>query len=142
MGAVAPLPAGFAPLQTRAAFVHGCGGFLLHEQLPILAMRVGAEPLNSVQIAHGGLLATLADCAFGAVLWRQLGGATPPITVNLNVDYLGAVRAGDWLEAHVEVDKVGGSFINASCRLKVGERLVLRANGIFTRWKSAPQPAA
>ncbi|WP_238474428.1 PaaI family thioesterase [Pseudomonas cavernae] len=136
------IPAGFEPFQTRAGFVIGCGGFFLHREQPILAMRVGAEHLNSVQIAHGGLLATLADCAFGAILWRQLDTPTPPITVNLNVDYLGAVREGDWLEAHVEVEKNGASFINASCRLKVGERLVLRANGIFTRWKGAPQPTA
>jgi len=57
------------------------------------------------------------------------------VTVNLNVDYLGPVREGDWLEAHVQVLKSGGTFINANCLLKVGERLVLRANGVFTPWK-------
>ncbi|UVE15967.1 hypothetical protein NVV93_09880 [Pseudomonas sp. LS44] len=53
----------------------------------------------------------------------------------LNIDCRGAVREGEWLEAHVDVLKVGSSFANASCLLKVGERLVLRANGIFTIWK-------
>jgi acyl-coenzyme A thioesterase PaaI-like protein len=69
------------------------------------------------------------------ILRRQSVSQSVAITVNLNVDYLGPVREGEWLEAHVDVLKTGGTFINASCLLKVGERLVLRANGVFTTWK-------
>lgn len=127
------VPAGFSPLQTTSGFVQGCGGFYLHDQQPILAARVGPDHLNSLRIAHGGFLATVADCAFGAV-FRRLHGV-PALTVHLDVDYIDAVREGAWLEAHVQVHKVGGRFANASCLLQVGERLVLRASGIFTQWK-------
>ncbi len=127
----------FSPLLTQPGFVRFCGGFHVHDHLPIVAVRIQPEQLNSVRIAHGGFLATVADTAFGVILRRVLGSEFTPITVNLNVDFLGAVREGDWLEAHVEVLKSGSSFTNASCLLKVGERLVLRSNGVFTAWKKS-----
>lgn len=129
------VPTSFAPLVAPAGFVLHCGGFHVHEQLPVLGLRVGEHLLNSVRIVHGGFLATLADTAFGVILKRQFDLPTPPLTVSLTLEYLGKVQQGEWLEAHVQVLKSGRSFISADCRLKVGERTVLRASGIFTRWK-------
>jgi uncharacterized protein (TIGR00369 family) len=125
----------YSPLEAPPGFVQFCGGVYVHDRRPIVAVRIRSEHLNSVQIAHGGFLATVADTAFGVILRRALGSESLYITVNLNIDYLGAVREGDWLEAHVDVLKSGSSFANASCLLKVGDRLVLRASGVFTPWK-------
>ncbi|MFJ3050372.1 PaaI family thioesterase [Pseudomonas nitroreducens] len=132
---VQPAPGSFSVLPTPPGFVRFCGGFYLHDELPVLGVRIGSHLLNSVRIVHGGFLGTLADTAFGVVFKREYGLEVPPITVSLNLDYLGAVREGDWLEAHVQILKFGGSFANADCLLKVGERTVLRATGIFTLWK-------
>lgn len=129
------VPAGFSLIDAPPGFVRHCGGFHLHNELPILGVQIVAEHLNSVRIAHGGFLATVADTAFGLVMRRQVGSTVPPITVSLSVDYLSGVVEGDWLEAHVEVLKVGSSLVNANCLLKVGERVVLRASGVFTRWR-------
>ncbi|MCU1763057.1 PaaI family thioesterase [Pseudomonas sp. 14P_8.1_Bac3] len=129
------IPEGFTALEKRSGFLRNCGEFFVHDEQPILAVRLQAHHLNYVHIAHGGFLATVADSAFGVILRRQSKSQTVALTVNLNIDYIGPVREGDWLEAHVEVLKNGGTFINASCLLKVGARLVLRANGVFTTWK-------
>jgi uncharacterized protein (TIGR00369 family) len=131
----AVIPEGFTALEKRSGFLRNCGDFYVHDELPILAVRLEPQHLNYVRIAHGGFLATVADSAFGVILRRQSVSQSVAVTVNLNVDYIGPVREGDWLEAHVDVLKTGGTFINASCLLKVGERLVLRANGVFTTWK-------
>lgn len=131
----ATIPEGFTALEGLSGFLRNCGDFFLHDERPIMAVRLQPHHLNYVRIAHGGFLATVADSAFGIVLRRQLRPPSVALTVNLNVDYIGPVREGEWLEAHVEVLKAGGTFINASCLLKVGERLVLRANGVFTTWK-------
>ncbi|MBM7063036.1 PaaI family thioesterase [Pseudomonas sp. UL073] len=139
--AMAQVPAGFSALQAPPGFVRYCGGFHFHDELPLVAVRIVADHLNSVRIVHGGFLATVADTAFGLVLKRALGTPVPPITVSLTVDYLAAAREGDWLEAHVEVLKVGRSFVNASCLLKVGERPVLRASAVFTVWQGQVPPA-
>jgi uncharacterized protein (TIGR00369 family) len=133
--AAAVIPEGFSLLEQRSGFLRNCGEFYVHDERPILAVRLAPHHLNYVSIAHGGFLATVADSAFGVVLRHLSKTQSPAITINLNVDYIGAVREGDWLEAHVEVLKTGRNFIHASCLLKVGERLVLRANGVFTPWK-------
>ncbi len=125
------VPPGYAPLQAPPGFVREIGGVHVHVKRPLIAIRVKGEHLNSIRIAHGGFLATLADTAFGVVLRRDLALPASPATVTLNIDYLAAVREGDWLEAHVEVQKVGRQLTNASCLLKVADRLVLRATGIF-----------
>lgn len=138
---VSSVPEGFSPVQGASKFLSGCAEFYIHHERPVLAVRVLGRHLNYVGIAHGGFLATVADSAFGIMLRRLLVMERAAITVNLNLDYLGAVREGDWLEAHVEIHKAGSSLINASCRLLVGERLVLRSNGVFTRWKH-PLPHA
>lgn len=135
-GNLAPtgVPEGFSRLEKRSGFLRTCGDFYVHDEQPILAVRIVAQHLNYVRIAHGGFLSTVADSAFGVILRRLSASQAPAITINLNVDYIGAVREGDWLEAHVEVLKSGGRFLNASCLLKVDGRLVLRANGVFTPW--------
>jgi len=129
--AEAQVTAGYDLLDAPPGFVRHCGAFYLHERLPVLATRVTAAHLNSLRMAHGGFLATLADSAFGVVLKRDLGLPVSPVTVNLGIDYLGPVREGDWAEAHVEVHKAGSRLINAVCLLKVGDRLALCSHGVF-----------
>jgi len=49
----------------------------------------------------------------------------------MSVEYLNAVQPGDWLEAHVQVDKQGKRLIYATCLLKADGRLMLKANAVF-----------
>lgn len=137
------VPEGFRPMHTMEGFVKHNGGFYVHATRPVLATRIVGNHLNPIRIVHGGYLATVADTAFGFVLKRDLQLDIAPVTASLNIDYLGAVKEGDWLEAEVEVLKAGRSLINASCLLRVGERLVLRASGGFVVWKGeAPAEAS
>jgi uncharacterized protein (TIGR00369 family) len=144
MDAVYPAaPPEFQQLDVGRGFVRLAGPMYLHARLPVFGVRVGADHVNLLQIAHGGYLATVADTALAAVLRRTLELAVPLVTVHLNLDYISPALEGDWLEAHVEVEKYGRRITNASCRLQVGERLVLRASGIFMAAggaQSAPPP--
>ena len=125
-------PEGFVPIAAPIpGFVHQCGNFLFCAKRSVVATRIAAHHTNSLAIAHGGMLATLADTAFGVVLPYRLGLRVAPVTVSLNVDYVSAARPGDWVEAHVDLHKAGRRISNASCLLRVGERLVLRASGTF-----------
>jgi len=125
------VPYGFRLYPTPPGFTQHCGPVYLHDERPQFATRIQAHHLNSVRIVHGGFLATLADSAFGVVIKRDLGLQAPPVTINLSLDYIGAVREGDWLVAEVQLHKVGSKITNGSCLLSVDERLVLRASGIF-----------
>ena len=54
-------------------------------------------------------------------------------TTNLTLDYVGAVNLGDWLESHVDVQRVGGRTAFANCYLMVGDKRLARASAVFIR---------
>ncbi|MNT18660.1 Thioesterase superfamily protein [compost metagenome] len=92
-------------------------------------MRVAHAHTNMHSIAHGGLLATLADSALGYVIAQRAHLSV--VTVQMSVEYLNPVRPGDWLEAHVRIDKQGKRLIYANCLLQVEDRVMLKANAVF-----------
>lgn len=128
-----PVPEGWAPLDRSSPFlkhlgplhVKGTGG------AQIIGFRVEERHLNTRGTAHGGLLVTLADSALGILLPLCEERPLPVVTVSLSVDFTSKARLGDWIEAHVEIEKSGERLGFASCRLVVDGRLVLRASGVF-----------
>jgi len=128
-----PIPPGFVPISRTGPFLDLFGPVYTKDEgsSTIVAVRVGDKHLNTLGIAHGGMLVTLADSALGINLSRALDVPRPMVTVNLSTDFLQPARRGDWLEAHVQVQRVGVHLAFASCHLKVGDRLILRASGVF-----------
>ncbi len=125
---------GFAPLERPGPFLEILGPLYTPTDPAIrnvVATRVLRKHLNLRGIAHGGMLASLADTAFGITLWRSRDEKLASVTVNLNVDYLEPAREGDWVEAHVNILRIGKRLAFADGLLKVGDRTVLRANGTF-----------
>ena len=127
---VAVVPAGFRPLTTHRGFLHLFGPVYLHETEPVVGARVSAQHLNIQDIAHGGYLAALADSAYGIVMRRDMPDVVPR-TAHLSVDYLSAVREGDWIEAKVTFVKLGKRLTNGTCCLIVDGRMVLQTTGVF-----------
>lgn len=126
------LPNGFAPWRPSSPFMQhlaDLGGFYRRAADDVLALRVSEVHGNMHGMAHGGFLATLADSALGFVIAHQCQASV--VTAQMSVEYLNAVMPGDWLEAHVTIDKRGKRLIYATCRLQVGERLMLKASAVF-----------
>ena len=135
------VPDGFVPLGRRdPSFISLCGNFHFDAARCVLATRIAEDHLNPIGIAHGGMLATLVDTAFGAALRHKLGLPVAPMTISLNIDYVSPARPGDWVEAHVELHKAGRRISNASCLLNVAGRLVLRASGTFMMGQGVGHP--
>jgi len=105
------------------------GDVYLRESDGTMALTVTQAHSNMHGIAHGGLSATLVDCALGSAVARQSGKSV--VTVQMSLDYMNAVQIGDWLEAHVTIDKQGRRLIYASCLLKAGDRVKLKASAVF-----------
>ncbi|MEM8513639.1 uncharacterized protein (TIGR00369 family) [Massilia sp. MP_M2] len=101
----------------------------------VFAMRIEDKHTNMRGIAHGGMLASLADSALGLGLALYCEGRQSFVTVNLSTDFIDAARPGDWVQAHVEVQKVGQRMAFANCFLQVGARRILRASGVFAVMK-------
>jgi uncharacterized protein (TIGR00369 family) len=127
------LPAGYAPLSRSSPFLDATGPFYSRqdERGLIVALRVEPKHANARGFAHGGLLATLADVALGyATAFSQ----SPPVallTANLSIDYAGSAKIGDWIEAHVDVQKIGSRMAFANAYLSVGSQRIARASAVF-----------
>jgi len=128
-------PAGFALVERGGPFFTQIAPVYQRrlEGRVILGLHVDPKHANSHGNAHGGMLMTLADGAFydNIMLEREAGDRI--VTANMSADFLSAARVGDWLEAHVTVHRRGKLLSFADCLLKVGERVVLRANATFVK---------
>ena len=98
----------------------------------ILAMRIADTHANTRGLAHGGMLVTFADSALGILIAMQHAPSQPMVTVSLATDFLDAARPGDFLEAFVDIERMGRRLAFATCLLRVGERRILRASGVFS----------
>ncbi len=126
-------PAGYAEVEKAGPFLALTGPLYVRREGKQfrVAMRLEEKHLNASGIAHGGMLAAFADSALGMSLCLATRRGPPMVTVSLTTDFLGAGLPGDWLEAAVEIAKVGGRLAFASCLVTAGERRVFRASGVF-----------
>lgn len=128
-------PEGFSPLFRTSPFLDAVGPFYYRrdgERL-IIGLRILAKHANARGVAHGGLLMTLADIALG---YNTAYREEPPgswVTANLSGDFAGAAKLGDWVEAHVEVQKSGQRLAFANAYLQVRDERILRASAVFAR---------
>ena len=129
-------PTGFEPLFRSSPFLETAGPFFYRKEPDgsfVVAVRVLPKHANARGSAHGGLLLTLLDVALG---YRAAFSQEPPAaltTATMSADFVGSAKVGDWVEAHVDVQKVGSRLAFANAFLVVnGERLV-RANAVFSR---------
>jgi acyl-coenzyme A thioesterase 13 len=104
-----------------------------------IGLRIERKHTNSRGICHGGVLATLADLSLGYAMHAKLGGKASFVTAHLAVDYAGAARVGDWIEAEVEIQRMGARLAFANCYLVADGRRIVRASAIFAR---ADSPAS
>jgi uncharacterized protein (TIGR00369 family) len=130
--ALAP-PEGWVPLKRGGPFLHTFGPLFFRkvDGQPVIGLRVLEKHLNVRGIAHGGMLVTVADSALGIVLSMAREPPQPMVTVSLTTDFVEAARLGDWLEARVDIQRVGKRLAFANCYLVVGDRRILRASGVF-----------
>ena len=129
-------PTGFEPLFRSSPFLETVGPLFYRKEPDgtfVVGLRVLPKHANGRGGTHGGLLLTLLDVALG---YRAAFSQDPPAaltTASLSADFVGSPKVGDWVEAHVDVQKVGSRLAFANAFLVVnGERLV-RANAVFSR---------
>jgi len=126
------IPDGYTPWQPASPYMkhlNQLGAIHWREADDAFGVRVTQDHGNQVGVAHGGFLATIADCVLGQVIVRHSGKSV--VTVQLGVEYLNGVKEGDWLEARVHIDKPGKRLIHATCIMEVAGRSVLKANAVF-----------
>ena len=144
------IPEGFEPVHAGAPFVDLAGPFYFKEigNVVAIGLRLEDKHCNSAGTAHGGLISTMADVALGNSIgyasisdeereqWRADGyelkrAPVPRVTVSLTTDYAGFAKVGDWIEMHVDIQKLGPSLSFANAYLKSGGERLARASGVY-----------
>lgn len=94
------------------------------------AFVVAPKHLNRAGNLHGGMLMTLADQSM-AMTARAATNVKRHATIELNTQFIGGVRLGDFVEAHPEVVRATRSVVFMAVKMFVGDRVVVTANGIW-----------
>jgi len=127
--------AGFEALFRTSPFLETFGPFLYRRTVDgfVIGLRVAEKHANARGIAHGGLLLTLSDIALGYTAAFSQEPALSLTTATLRADFAGQARIGDWVEAHVDIQKVGRRLVSANAYLVVGAERIARASAVFAR---------
>ncbi|MGQ9425300.1 PaaI family thioesterase [Gilvimarinus sp. F26214L] len=127
------VPGGYEPLYRESAYIETIGP-VYHKRTPeclVLAMRASEKHCNVRGNIHGGVVSGLLDTAMGYNISFAEEPPLSAVTITLTVDYMGAVRCGDWLEAHTHIQKLGHKLAFVQATLMVGDTQVARGNGVF-----------
>jgi uncharacterized protein (TIGR00369 family) len=133
------IPEGFKQLKRGGGYLTSIGPWYYRrdeKQQMVLAIRVADRHTNIRHIAHGGFLVTMIDTALGIVVSSSREPPQPIVTVSLTTNFVASAEPGDWLEAHVTIDRMGGRLAYASCTLGVGNRCIMTASGVFALMKA------
>jgi acyl-coenzyme A thioesterase 13 len=130
----AAIPAGFEPAGFAPGFLdHGGPYYLGPAVAGVRAVGLAVRPhhINYKDAAHGGVISTLADVALSHAVFDAERPRLTPSTVTLTVHYLTAALLGDWLEARVRIDRLGGRTAYTSGAIWRGEEQVATMSGVF-----------
>jgi acyl-coenzyme A thioesterase 13 len=131
----ADIPAGFKPLFRTSPFLDAVGPFF-YRQDPgtfVIGLRIMEKHGNARGTAHGGLLLTLADIALG---YTAAFSEEPPLsltTASISADFAGGAKHGDWIEAHVDIQRIGSRLVFANAYLVIGSERIARVSAVFAR---------
>ncbi|MCM2288199.1 MAG: PaaI family thioesterase [Sulfuritalea sp.] len=138
----AEIPEGFKPLKRGGGYLSSLGPWYYRidetkgeKGQIVLAIRIEDRHTNIRHIAHGGFLVTMVDTALGIVVSSSREPAQPIVTVSLTTNFITSAEPGDWVEAHVDIDRMGGRLAYASCTLLTGKRTIMTGSGVFALMK-------
>lgn len=121
--------------------LHGQPGGFVHRNGPVyvkyedrsshLTMLLGAEHTNASGIASGGLIMMLLDITLGTHVSAALAykGICP--TVQMSCNLVSAAKVGEQLIGESEITRITKTLAFASGHLRVGERRIATASGVF-----------
>lgn len=134
-------PEGYKALEWRRGFVHQIGPLYrrIVGETTTMGFRVEPHTTNGMSNAHGGMLMSFADMAWGHIVSVETSSYW--VTVRLTCDFLSSAHLGDWVEGAGEVlSRADGLYIVRG-RVWTGDRALMAGTGIFKAiQKREPRP--
>lgn len=127
-----PAACGWEEIVNHTAFGDLVGPIWRREQngQPRFGFVVAPKHLNRAGNLHGGMLMTVADQAM-AMTARAATGGKRHATIELNIQFVGGVKLGEFVEAHPEIVRATRSVVFMQAKMFVGTRTVVTTNGIW-----------
>ena len=128
------IPSGFEPAGFTPGFFDHGGPYYLGaavEGVRVVGLHICPHHINYRDAAHGGVISTFADVALSHAVYDAERPRLAPSTVTLTVNYLAAAKLGDWLEARVRIDRLGGRTAYTSGGIWRREEQVATMSGVF-----------
>lgn len=121
-------------------FVGLAGPFYFAETAngPVFRFPTLAKHRNRNDLLQGGAMMTFADRALGTTARASIQ-ASSTVTVQLNVQFVDAVKLGETVEVAPQVVRATKSLVFMSGDFKVGERTVAVVNGVWKRIPDKPR---
>ena len=91
--------------------------------------RVEEHHTNGMMNAHGGMMMTFADMAWGAVIEND--DDTWWVTIRLLCDFLSGAKLGEFVEGRANIVSEQDSVFTVEGRIWTGDRTLLTGTGIF-----------
>jgi acyl-coenzyme A thioesterase PaaI-like protein len=94
---------------------------------------------NKRDVTHGGMIATAFDVALGNASWRA-ADQKPCATVQLTVQFVGALQLGAFAIIQSEIIRAARSLIFVRGVMTAGEQIVATADGVWKvlAWRGEP----
>ncbi|MFY8047808.1 MAG: PaaI family thioesterase [Erythrobacter sp.] len=133
------IPSGFERADFTPGFLDHGGPYYLGpavegvrpKTLRIVGLLICPHHINYQDAAHGGVISTFADVALSHAVYDAERPRLAPSTVTLTVNYLGGAKLGDWLEARVTIDRLGGRTAYTSGGIWRGNEVLATMSGVF-----------
>ncbi len=125
------VPSGYEALDWRRGFGRQIGPLYRRatESGYSMGFRVEEHHTNGMSNAHGGMLMSFADMAWGHIV--SVETSCYWVTVRLTLDFLSSAHVGDWVEGSSEVLSTADDLYVVRGRIWSGDRTLITGSGIF-----------
>ena len=140
------IPADFIPLDTSSPFISNVGPLYYRSDEDRVDFGLLVEEIhcNRTGRLHGAMVCAIADIALGQNVSLALAtngafdtaedrasAGAALATVSMSTDFAGTAEIGDWIEAHVDVQRAGKRMAFANAYLVCDGERIARISGVY-----------
>ena len=123
----------FEQISLKPGFMKHNGGLLfktISENEYQFKTKIKENHLNAAGITHGGFIAAVVDAGAGTAAHR-VADNKPCVTISLELKFISAIQLGQELVGTTKIQKKTKSMVFLTCELKVENKIVATASGVW-----------
>ena len=123
----------FEQISLKPGFMQHNGGILfktISKDEYQFKTTISESHLNSAGITHGGFIAAVVDAGAGTAAHR-VADNKPCVTISLELKFISAIQLGQELVGTTKIQKKTKSMVFLTCELKVENKIVATASGVW-----------